>query len=122
MVNKTELNYFDVWKDICFYEVYMDKISYENYLIYLSNKYCIDLEILILKMKEVKNEAQKRIQEYHEKQKDYQPLLKTECEEEKIKSIIEYNRKCEELKEDISGECSLTINKIKKLGFLKTIK
>ena len=30
MVNKTELNYFDLWKDICFYEVYMDKILYEN--------------------------------------------------------------------------------------------
>ena len=120
-MNETEeMNYLALWKDICFYEVYSDIITYEDYLIYLSKKYCIDIDAITIKIDEVKNKANERINRHHEKQKDYQPLFKTESEEERIKTIIEYNRSREELKEGVFDESPLTFNEIKKLGFLKT--
>ena len=122
MSDKAAIVYLNLWKDICFYEVYMDIIAYEKYLIYLSNKYCTDIDTINITIDEVKREAIKRIKEHHEKEKEYQPLFKTECEEETIKTVIEYNRKREEIKESIFDESSLTINEIKKLGLFKTRK
>ena len=122
MENKATIAYLNLWKDICFYEAYMDIIAYEKYLIYLSNKYCTDIDTIIIKIGEVKREASKRIKKHQENEKEYQPLFKTECEEEKIKTIIEFNRQREEIKERVFDESSLTINEIKKLGFLKTRK
>ena len=122
MNDKTEITYLNLWKDICFYETYKDKILYEEYLIHLSNKYSVDTNTIIIKINEVKKEANKKIKEYHKRQKDYQPLFKTECEEEKIKTIIEYNRRRREIKEEIYDGPSLKVNEIKKLEFLKTRK
>ena len=122
MENKATIAYLNLWKDICFYEAYMDIIAYEEFLIYLSNKYCTDIDTINITIEEVKREANKRIKEHHEKEKEYQPLFKTECEEETIKTVIEYNRKREEIKESIFDESSLTINEIKKLGLFKTRK
>ena len=88
MADKIAITYLDLWKDICLYEVYIDMISYEDYLIYLSNKYCTDIDAIVTKIDEVKRKANERINRHHEKQKDYQPLFKTESEEERIKTII----------------------------------
>ena len=120
MADKIAITYLDLWKDICLYEVYIDMISYEDYLIYLANKYCTNIDAIVTKIDEVKKKANERINRHHEKQKDYQPLFKTESEEERIKTIIEYNRSREELKEGVFDESPLTFNEIKKLGFLKT--
>ena len=120
MADKIAITYLDLWKDICLYEVYIDMISYEDYLIYLANKYCTNIDDIVTKIDEVKKKANERINRHHEKQKDYQPLFKTESEEERIKTIIEYNRSREELKEGVFDESPLTFNEIKKLGFLKT--
>ena len=120
MADKIAITYLDLWKDICLYEVYIDMISYEDYLIYLANKYCTNIDAIVTKIDEVKKKANERINRHHEKQKDYQPLFKTESEEERIKTIIEYNRSREELKEGLFDESPLTFNEIKKLGFLKT--
>ena len=120
MADKIAITYLDLWKDICLYEVYIDMISYEDYLIYLANKYCTNIDDIVTKIDEVKKKANERINRHHEKQKDYQPLFKTESEEERIKTIIEYNRSREELKEGVFDESPLTFSEIKKLGFLKT--
>ncbi len=120
MSDKTSITYLNLWKDICYYEVYMDKIIYEDYLIYLSKKYNIDTNTIIIKIAEAETEGNKRIKEHHKNQKDLKPLFKTQCEEEKIKTVIEYNRRRNEIKEKMYYESSQKNNE--NLSYLKTKK
>ena len=48
-----KIRYLDLWKDICFYDIYQDRINFENYVLYLVKKYNVDLDTLLIEIKNV---------------------------------------------------------------------
>lgn len=94
----SEITYFELWKDICFFDVYSDRVDFKKYIIYLSQKYNVETKIILSEIKKVRREALEKIKNHDKVQENYPPIFKTASEEETVLYEIEYNRKRDELK------------------------
>ena len=114
-----KIRYLDLWKDICFYDIYQDRINFENYVLYLVKKYNVDLDTLLIEIKNVRSQAMEKISKHHEEQKNVPLIFQIECEEESIRTIIEHNRRREEIKEEIFNEAEPTKSLLKTINEIK---
>lgn len=94
-----EAIYNSLWKDIVFYECYSDLIDYDAYVIFLSKKYSVSVEVMTKMIDVVKNIGKARIDNYNENEKHVPLILQNQCDEEKVKINMLYNRMREELRE-----------------------
>lgn len=117
--NTLKLPYYELWKDICFFDVYQDCINFDCYIKYLSNKYNVSTNEILLEMDKAFDIAFNNIKRHHLEQEDILPLQRTECEEESIRTLLEYNKEREEIKEEFgdTNNTKALIRSINKLGW-----
>ena len=117
--NNLKLPYLELWKDICFFDVYQEYINFDCYIKYLSNKYNVNTNEILLEIDRVYGIALNNIKKHHIEEESLLPLQRVECEEESIRTLLEYNKEREEAREEFGEEpSSLTlIRSINRLGW-----